>query len=412
MRKPLTINEVLCEVPIRRRTRLLQIFVKHLFSSSAESPGFLPHHALSLLWGKVGDLRNMYNSDAIDRANALVNKKREVIGDPRYKAQVGSSSFVSLCNETIPTLYEEVKFLTEWAYSCAPSSSSELAHYVGNMGRSTPEEVLGDLLYLGSRPGTRLIYHEEEGSPPPYITVVTDPVILEGIKFGRVSIRLFFPKNEDPFHRVRALQPNPSFDDRKHPHLSGGELCTGEAKKNIETAFQKLRFLALVDLLTGVLNTFNPEGAYGEGQYGESLEFWSEARDEEETVTCCGCGESVDQDYAEVCSACSNCYCSACWEDSDCSQVCESPGCDSGPGCQIAINYCNNCGEHSCGDHWYICPDCNEESCWNCYEEPESSDLSGICQECWDKRLEAEAEAEQEAVENVKLPLFDENERN
>lgn len=179
------------------------------------------------------------------------------------------------------------------------------------------------------------------------LSVVTKPVVLEGIDLGRFRIALYF----DRLHSFRpydviALDPNPaeSESDVTHPHVKENDLCEGEGKAPIHKALAERRILDFFVLVQQVLFTYNPANAY------VSLESWHGA-------DCESCGALVsDDDWA----SCDRCNSQSCW---DCISLCVHCGLHCCGDCQTA---CNGCRKSVCLDCRSHCFDCMREFCPKC----------------------------------------------
>jgi hypothetical protein len=94
--------------------------------------------------------------------------------------------------------------------------------------------------------------------------VVTEPVILEGIRLGAFEIRLNLRQLDSSApYRIVALDPNPasSSDDTTHPHVSNEQLCSGEGRTSIASAIREGRLFDLFTVVDRVLHTYAAGGS-------------------------------------------------------------------------------------------------------------------------------------------------------
>jgi hypothetical protein len=122
------------------------------------------------------------------------------------------------------------------------------------------------------------------------ISVVTEPITLEHTYLGPFEIRLQVGQlsqlsQNAPFD-VIALEPHPASQDKTvtHPHVSMEKLCQGDGTVAIGHALGSGRVLDFFTLVTNVLKTYYPGGAY------VGLDEW-------DGIACHDCGSIVTRDY-------------------------------------------------------------------------------------------------------------------
>lgn len=188
------------------------------------------------------------------------------------------------------------------------------------------------------------------------LSVSTTPIILEGIRFGRFSIRLDFERLTcDSPYSVVALDPNPAAcsDETTHPHVNSESLCAGEGRAPIAAALRDGRIGDFFMIVNRVLNTYAPGNAYTE------LDRWQGIPchecdcllSEDDTYSCSGCIETICGDCLVCCNGCSASYCSGC------------------------IDRCRQCDESYCSGCLSPCSACGRELCSACLED-------GLCANC------------------------------
>lgn len=193
------------------------------------------------------------------------------------------------------------------------------------------------------------------------LSVITEPIELEGIYLGPFEIKLYMDKISDlhkdlPYYCI-ALDPNPAAtnDEVTHPHVSNERLCEGDGVITIRAALEQGRLVDFFTMVKTILNTYNPDSPY------VSADDW-------EGVACYDCGYVVSDDNRYYCYRCENDYCSECstyCHDCDeticlgCAGKCEI--CDE-PICSGCIRECAECGLHICQRCMIedLCPDCDQ----------------------------------------------------
>ena len=179
------------------------------------------------------------------------------------------------------------------------------------------------------------------------LVVTTEPIAIDGFDLGAFDILLFWDSHlVSPPYQVIAKTPHPDWaaDGITHPHVQNDELCEGEGGEAIEKALAAGRFYDLFLLVSRVLNTYAPDGAY-------------RRLDEDSNLTTCGdCGDSISQDDCSGCP-CGESLCDAC--SRTCS-FCESTLCFE---CNSPCKFC----EATCCDYCIVtCPECNQGLCSDC----------------------------------------------
>ena len=225
------------------------------------------------------------------------------------------------------------------------------------------------------------------------VSVVTEPIELEGVELGEFEIMLELKRladlDRDVPYRVVALDPNPAAgnDAITHPHVSEDRLCTGDASAAIRAALTGGRIGDLFVLVRSVLTTYNPGSPY------IRLEDWDGRQ-------CHDCGCMMDQDDYYVCERCENDFCDEC--SSYCRQcdasVChgcltECPGCNE-VYCENCMQSCAECGERFCEGCLETCASCGELFCGECL------DHDGMCPGCGESEENQDGEPDQDRVDH------------
>lgn len=189
------------------------------------------------------------------------------------------------------------------------------------------------------------------------LSIVTDPITLEGVYLGPFEIRLQWASSS-PTYRVIAKDPHPSEsrDNVTHPHVMDEVLCEGDGHHAIKQALSQGRLLDFFTLVTGILKTYNPDSPFVE------LALWR-------GCSCSDCGTLVEEDY---CYSCDKCHADICGEcEARCCDCDESHCSDCIGSCAACEdNYCRRCLQSCQGCHRFVCSGClTEERCTNCHEE-------------------------------------------
>lgn len=191
------------------------------------------------------------------------------------------------------------------------------------------------------------------------LSVVTDPIILEGLALGpfRIEIELAQLEINDPSRwlKVVALSPNTATCDEAvtHPHVRDERLCTGDATMAISNALGDGRVCDVLMMVRSILATYNAHSPF------VRIEDW-------DGRACYDCGSIADADSAFFCEHCDHDYCD------DCTSYCRR--CDE-TRCRGCLSDCPICNEACCGGCLSGCQRCRVSACADCMEE-------GICQPC------------------------------
>lgn len=195
--------------------------------------------------------------------------------------------------------------------------------------------------------------------PENSISVLTEPITLEGIYLGPFRIALFLDMAPQVYNQqayaVYATEPNPAATDSTvtHPHVSSDSLCEGDGHAAIWSALEAGRLLDFFMLIRSILNTYNSGGAYVQ------LEDW-------DGLPCYECGYVMQSDEYYYCRSCENEFCDQC---STCCESCHEIICLNCAGrCQV-------CEEPLCQQCQIECSQCERICCESCLEE-------GICSDC------------------------------
>ena len=202
------------------------------------------------------------------------------------------------------------------------------------------------------------------------ISVITDPVTLNGIPFGPFEVKLSIGQisrlYSDTPYRAIALEPNPAGSDSSitHPHVSSERLCEGDGHTAIRNAIEQGRFCDFFMMAINILQTYNPDSPY------ICLDDWDGA-------SCYDCGSTISDDDRYYCEYCDRDYCA------ECSTYCQK--CDATI-CLGCAYECPSCNEPVCVGCTTKCGECQESYCKDCLDE------EGLCQNCLEQRKESEDE--------------------
>ncbi|MDD5458635.1 MAG: hypothetical protein PHF37_04520 [Phycisphaerae bacterium] len=206
------------------------------------------------------------------------------------------------------------------------------------------------------------------------ISVTTRPIVLDDVSFGPFEIKLLLKEfnqlyKERPY-RVIALEPNPAGTDENvtHPHVSHDRLCEGDGCTAIGKSLEQGRLCDFFTMVTGVLETYNPDSPY------VALSDW-------EGYSCYDCGRTIGSEDSYYCDRCDNDFCDQC---STYCQKCDTTIC---LGCAYE---CPDCGVPVCGHCTAKCRECEETFCKDCLSD-------GLCRTCEEMRKEDEYEEEYES---------------
>jgi hypothetical protein len=188
------------------------------------------------------------------------------------------------------------------------------------------------------------------------VRVTTEPVSLKDVDLGRFAIELHLSRlanqRGSSCFEIAALEPNPASgrEEVTHPHVTGGELCAGDAAKPIAKALVQGRLCEAFLLIRSVLTTYNPKSAY------VSLEEW-------DGIACGDCGGRVHRDHSSYCEGCHSDLCDGC------------------------TSSCRSCDETRCAGCLTSCDGCSDLCCARCLETLANRDelcssCRGICSGC------------------------------
>jgi hypothetical protein len=199
---------------------------------------------------------------------------------------------------------------------------------------------------------------------PGVISVVTEPVELEGVHLGtfRIELRTGYladRKDSNAFNIV-ALDPHPAAADDSvvHPHVRDGQLCAGEATTPIAYALADGRLCDAFLAVHGVLQHYNPGSPY------VRLDEW-------EGQACADCGCIVNNDGRYWCEDCQQDYCGDCFS---CCEICDASCCrgcleqdreSDRLCCRRCQRRCSSCSRivdiDSFVEETELCPACHED---------------------------------------------------
>jgi hypothetical protein len=123
-----------------------------------------------------------------------------------------------------------------------------------------PSEIAADLAALGGEfPEVALDLAERN------VSVVTEPIELEGIALGRFRICLYWLQlYQTRAYEVIALEPTPASENDAvtHPHVYDKLLCPGEGALPIQAALAEGRMWDFFTLVNQILQTYNAGSAH------------------------------------------------------------------------------------------------------------------------------------------------------
>lgn len=204
-------------------------------------------------------------------------------------------------------------------------------------------EVVEDLLALRQEfPQSHIELGENS------VSVVTEPIELEGVSLGPFRIALFWKDigRRQPYEVV-AESPLPSSenDEVTHPHVAAQRLCEGSGAPAIQAALSKGRILDFFVLVNQVLQTYNPSSAH------VPLDRWTGS-------PCHECGTLLASDEARLCERCEE------------------------PVCGDCTGSCGSCGYAFCSSCLGRCAQCEQPFCDDCLHTPDGSN-SSLCETCF-----------------------------
>jgi hypothetical protein len=209
------------------------------------------------------------------------------------------------------------------------------------------------------------------------ISVVTEPIELEGIYLGPFKIQLELSRLSELYksriYHVIALEPNPAATDEAvtHPHVSNEQLCEGDATLAIRVALEQGRLSDFFTMVRSILNTYNPDSPY------VSLYDW-------DGEPCYECGYVMSREDTYFCSFCDRDFCE------ECSTCCR--GCDETV-CLGCTGKCEICDEPVCSNCVRRCAECGLLCCESCLDED-------LCQDC-KKEMENENEEQENRIKRT-----------
>jgi hypothetical protein len=252
---------------------------------------------------------------------------------------------------------------TELGYTI-PTLQSELAAIHQQLPRAivvqrfpTTNDLYQDLLLL-----TEEFENVDYDCRARKLSVMTEPIVLEGIYLGPFEIELDWGRlceNDAPPYRVIAKDPHPaeSRENVTHPHVLDEVLCEGEGRNAIRRALAQGRLLDFFTLVAGVLRSYNTESPFVDLTlwYGQVCSDCGAVVSDEDRYACRTCGETICEGCESLCTGCEESCCSGC--------ITTCPGCSDGY-CRGCLRRCDHCGAS-------VCPKCldDNERCPTCHEK-------------------------------------------
>ena len=210
------------------------------------------------------------------------------------------------------------------------------------------KDIFGELVQVDEEFGN--LGYDRDGK---FLSVVTEPIDLEGIHLGEFEIRLHIQSLSDvsynTLYTIVALDPNPAASNEcvTHPHVSDERLCPGDAGAAIQTALASGRICDFFMLVNSVLTHYNADSPY------VSLDNWN-------GVSCYECGYVMADDDTRWCNACENNFCGECASYCICCQETY---------CLNCLAECAACQEQVCPSCMKRCPTCGRQICEICLED-------------------------------------------
>ena len=150
-----------------------------------------------------------------------------------------------------------------------------------------------------------------------------------------------------------------------HPHVGSDErVCLGDVQRDVEGAVKRGMLGRVVELVEGVLRTYNEESPYKE------LWRWREDEDEGEEK-CITCGDAINSGDEYSCDRCGDVVCSNCISSCGCGRRHLCSGCED----EEEEEKCIECGQLVCGRCKQECDSCGASVCEDCR-------VGGLCHEC------------------------------
>ena len=186
------------------------------------------------------------------------------------------------------------------------------------------------------------------------ISVVTEPIVLEGVYLGAFEIRLELATldGDTPFqYQVFAQDPQPPITDDAvtHPHVQSDNVCEGDARVPIKRSLEQGRLLDFLVLVSRLLRTYNAESPY------VALSDWHSAE-------CSECADVVTSEEQTRCTSCENRLCRQC---ANCCADCSSSFCHD------CVTRCEICRDDCCESCLKECGLCRSSCCSNCLDDEE-----------------------------------------
>lgn len=159
------------------------------------------------------------------------------------------------------------------------------------------------------------------------VSVITRPIILQRVEFGRFEIRL----NSTRLYKVypfiviaREPQAAAGDSDVVHPHVHGRRLEEGdEAAERISVSLREGRLFDFFQLVVQALRTFDSERALAplsdwSVRCRECRVVLSDDDEDEDDETCHGCRMAICGTCARQCFACQEVLCQQCLDAGNC----------------------------------------------------------------------------------------------
>lgn len=269
-------------------------------------------------------------------------------------------------------------------------------------GGCTAEEVKKEFDDLAPFYGATVLRTSRwKNVPVPAIGIITPPMVLEGLNFGKFFVGIRVPPNIVDYFKMgdsglrdmlihQPLQPLIPLEARRgkwlkgkiarllkegnlriHPHISGTRCCLGSANTTIKVTLREGRFFDAVRLGAWAVGpeAYHPPGAYSSltvwrpGYHCQHCSTLVTTESDDYTLPLCGgCGRGLG--YCEAClekvgscSGCGGAVCPACARS--CRAAGDPPGSAEHSFCEACWQFngkasfstCSICGGRHCSDH-------------------------------------------------------------
>jgi hypothetical protein len=324
----------------------------------------------SLIRRTLERIHNHYYQDLLCHASDVQEKNVQIAGHLRKLQKALSRNWMNAARRC--------RNMLEISFNNLPLMLNNLEQSIARPEPMLPslKDLMAEMKQITDELGD-IRFNRKEHS----LSITTEPITLNGIFLGDFEIRLEVNRIPE-MHRcspflVIALDPHPaaSSDEVTHPHVSSEILCEGDGHTAIREALRQGRLFDFFNMISAILNTYNPSSPY------VSLDVW-------EGTTCYDCGRGLCDDERYYCENCGNDFCESC---SACCPSCQETTCISCAGA------CEICGETICKHCVRKCKECDNMCCKHCIED-------GLCNSCIEEKNDEQIE-QQPTNDNPEKPI-------